>query len=606
MIDYVNSDLFYEDSLHKNFILQFFHIDNGTVVNDEQYTDADLVQESIEVTESICSQSTLMFGGCESNSFKCTLHSIRKSHLNKTFTVYIILNGDIQNPFTLGTYQVKSDKPTADRSGRDIVAYDLLYDLLNSDVSDWWNSLTWTNNTRTIKSLRDDFCNHYGIEQEVVGLPNDNILISKTTKDSLSGKAFLTDICEINACFGIVGRDNKFYYRRLNEIITGLYPNQPLQEIGETGVFSLFPANDVYPKEESIGTVINKSRYFTARYEDYTVNRITKICVWDNNNVKTGEYGSGTNIYNLANNIFTDSLVGTGTSTATNVAQNIYQQVNRVWYMICDVEAMGNPCLEVGDSVRLVTKYDVLYMFIMERHMRGIHGLKDEYTSNGEEYRTDDMISRKPYNSYYNQINTHLNAQSTAIKDLNISLGNLSNIALTTQNITSTASVNALKSALNNVYTTQSWVTQQGYATQGWVNNKGYATESWVSGKGYATEGWVNNKGYATQGWVTDKGYITSSALDGYATQQWVNDKGYLTSGSLSGYATQNWVSNNFYDSVADINDAFRYSAMTPQRVETTGSISCGGNLSVSKINDHNITFIPMGTNYVLGYRSGQ
>jgi len=379
MIEYVNEELFYEDSVHKEYIIHFFHVEDNEVIDDDTFTNDDLKQESMSVTESVCSQPTLMFGGCESNKIQFTLQGIRSSHLDQTFTVDLILDGDDENPFRMGTYVVKSDKPTADREGREVIGYDMLYDILNADALSWYNSLS---STFTIKQLRDSFCTAFGLTQETVELPNDDVTMTKVTKNSLSGKKVITAICELNACFGVMGRDNVFHYKFINEIIEGLYPAN-----------TLYPADDLYPREEAVGKVLHKSQYLTAKYEDYITNRITKIQVWNNTDYAAlAVVGNGSNIYNIINNELVDCLNST---TANTVASNIYSLVNKVWYMICDVTAVGNPCLEVGDTIRLVTKYDVVYMVVMERSLKGIQALKDEYVSNGEEFRVDDVTSYK-------------------------------------------------------------------------------------------------------------------------------------------------------------------------------------------------------------------
>ena len=572
MIDYKDandndlSHLFYEDSVYKNWILSFYHIEEGEPVIDEVLNNQNISLESIQVSESICSQSSLMFGGCESNQFKCTIVGIRTSHLNKTFTVDIILDGDVDNPFRVGTYIVKSDKPTADRSGREITAYDMLYDVLNADVAEWWNTLPWSGNECSVKTIRDSFCNYYGIPQENTALVNDSIKIKQSTKDSLSGKQFLTNLCEINACFGTVGRDNVFHYKILTEIITGLYPNQPLQEIGTTGVFSLFPEDTLYPKEEEVGAVVTKGHYLNAKYEDYIVNRISKVAVWDEEGNKLATSGTGDNIYNIANNMLASAITGTGQSTAQNLADNFYAKAHIIWYMISDAKAIGNPCLEVGDSIRLVTKYDIVYLFIMERTLSGVHALKDTYRSNGEEFRTDDMSSRKHYGSYYKDINRDIGYNVSSIKLLNTGLGTLNT---NLDNLSINVSTNYLtKTSASSTYLAKTDASST-YLTKTDASNT-YQTKP-AAGQTFATQGWVNQQGYATQGWVGNQGYLTSVPA-GYATESWVSRQGYITSSALSGY----------YNSVSDVNTAFAYSAMTPQRVETTGNISCGGNLSVS------------------------
>lgn len=56
-------------------------------------------------------------------------------------TVRMSLGGHTDVPFQFGRYKVDSDTPTADRTCRDVVAYDALYDILNADVAAWYNTV---------------------------------------------------------------------------------------------------------------------------------------------------------------------------------------------------------------------------------------------------------------------------------------------------------------------------------------------------------------------------------------------------------------------------------------------------------------------------------
>lgn len=56
-------------------------------------------------------------------------------------TVRMSLDGHADIPFQFGRYKVDSDTPTADRTCRDVVAYDALYDILNADVAAWYNTV---------------------------------------------------------------------------------------------------------------------------------------------------------------------------------------------------------------------------------------------------------------------------------------------------------------------------------------------------------------------------------------------------------------------------------------------------------------------------------
>lgn len=370
MINYEYSGLFLQDSIDKQLHIYY---DNGA----SHITNTDLYAEEFTLRESICSDSQLRFGGCESSSVEFKIANSGASLKGKSINVQMVLDGHTEAPFTVGTYKVQSDKPTADRFGRVVTAYDAMYDVINADVSDWWKSLS---TSFSLKALRNSFFSYFGITQKAVSLPNDNIMVTqKPELDKVSGKDVITAICELNGCFGHIDRNNQMVYLTLGEIIEGLFPAD-----------DLFPQNVLYPREERVGAILTKSVYTHAEYEDYTVQSISGIRMYNSKNELIASYKTATNVYNITDNILAD---GISSANALTILQNLYSQIGNIWYMPCSVECIGNPCIEAGDSVQLATSDRVIYMFVMERTLKGIQALKDTYESHGDEYRIDEMDS---------------------------------------------------------------------------------------------------------------------------------------------------------------------------------------------------------------------
>ena len=144
MVDYKYSDLFLKDSVDKQLIIEF---DGGKITNE------DLHAEQFELQESICSETQLVFGSCEASQIKFRVSNIFDSLKKKWLTVSMVLDGNTDEPFVFGRYKVETDTPTADRSYRDITAYDAMNDIINADVAKWYNSLTFP---LTLKQFRDD------------------------------------------------------------------------------------------------------------------------------------------------------------------------------------------------------------------------------------------------------------------------------------------------------------------------------------------------------------------------------------------------------------------------------------------------------------------
>lgn len=373
MINYQYAELFKKDSIDKQLTIE---TDDKTT----KITNVELHQEQFELTESICSESELTIGSCEAAVLKFTVSNIFLPMKDKMITVKTVIDNNTANPFQIGRYKVYSDTPTADRTKRDIVAYDSLYDVINADVAEWYNTLLPDKDSvTTMKAFRDSFFGYFGIEQADAQLVNDDMKVEKTVEpEELSGATVLNCICEINGCFGHIGRDSKFHYIYLEQEIQGLYPRN-----------NLYPADDLYPREPK-STRISKSLYISAQYEDFLVKTIDKLQIRKEEDDIGVIVGSGTNAYVIQDNFL---VYGKGSEELTGIANNIYGKIRGIIYRPFSADCKGNPCIEVGDAVRLPTKYEIIESYVLKRTLKGIQALRDEYEATGEEYRSTQVNS---------------------------------------------------------------------------------------------------------------------------------------------------------------------------------------------------------------------
>lgn len=368
MVNYQYAELFKKDSIDKQLTIE---TDDKTT----KITNIELHQEQFELTESICSESELTIGSCEAAVLKFTVSNIFLPMKDKMITVKTVIDNNTANPFQIGRYKVYSDTPTADRTKRDIVAYDSLYDVINADVAEWYNTLLPDKDSvTTMKAFRDSFFGYFGIEQADAQLVNDDMKVEKTVEpEELSGATVLNCICEINGCFGHIGRDSKFHYIYLEQEIQGLYPRN-----------NLYPADDLYPREPK-STRISKSLYISAQYEDSLVKTIDKLQIRKEEDDIGVIVGSGTNAYVIQDNFL---VYGKGSEELTGIANNIYGKIRGIIYRPFSADCKGNPCIEVGDAVRLPTKYEIIESYVLKRTLKGIQALRDNYEATGEEYRS--------------------------------------------------------------------------------------------------------------------------------------------------------------------------------------------------------------------------
>lgn len=386
MIDYKYFDLFYKDNTSKKAKIEY----SGGVM-----TNTELFQNSEVLLESLCSEKELRFGCCEASSFKFKVANIVKPMAGEMVTFSIVIDHKEDEPLLIGRYKVASDKETADRRYREVVAYDAMYDILNADMAEWYNTvLPAESSTMTLKQFRENFIRHFGLTEALPegGLVNDGMAVGKTINpEQISGKDIITAICEINGCFGHIGRDGKFHYIYLPQAIEGLYPANDLYPDHAPEWMAQAKTGHLYPQDPK-STKIGKGSYIPpCNYESYRVKPITKIQIRQEEN-DIGKIWPETppnnkdNCYIIQDNFL---VYGKSSDELGEIARNILGKITDIVYRPFDCTAVGNPCLEVGDPIRLNTKYEIVESYILTRTMKGIQALRDTYKSSGAEKYTE-------------------------------------------------------------------------------------------------------------------------------------------------------------------------------------------------------------------------
>lgn len=404
MIDYRHFDLFLKNSISKQVA-----ISSGNTV----LTNEDLYNQEMELEESLCSEEELRFGCCEASSLKFKISDIFSPMMGKWLDVGMIVNKDAEFPFSIGRYKVNSDKPSADRKYREIVAYDSMYDIINSSVVSWYNTVLPNRDSKvTMRQFRTSFVNHFGLEQEEISLANDSMIVEKTIEvgegveieneteqvsilkeSSLSGKDVITAICEINGCFGHIGRDGKFHYIYLTQDMMGLYPSDTLfpdhapDYLPQSETGHLYPQS---PKSSGIG----REGYISADYEDFICERIGKLQIRQKENDIGAQYPEG-KVENQNTYIIEDNFLVYGKSAEelAEIAKNIFGKIKYIVYRPFSADCIGNPCLEVGDPVRIPTTYRLIESYILKRSMKGVQALRDNYSASGAERYSEKVNS---------------------------------------------------------------------------------------------------------------------------------------------------------------------------------------------------------------------
>ena len=371
MINYADQAKFKQDSIVKSLSITGSGVSIGN---------SNMDGENFSIEEVLNSGRELNFGECNSAklSFSCGYYN--QSIVGVKLTAKTTPDG-ASSAFQYGKYKVLSDEPTADRKWRDVVAYDELYDVLKFDVAGWWNSYLETD--RTLKQVRDSFFSIFNITQDSVTLPNDSVTIHKTDDfKTLSGKSVLYAICQMNGRFGRIGRNGNFQYVKLAVPAEGLFPSN-----------TLYPSDTLYPRAYGFedNPIADGGKYISCKYEDYLIQVIDKLIIKTAEDDTGVTIGTGNNPYIIQNNFL---LFGKNATELTTIGTNIYNEISGVWYRPCVIEAVGNPCLECGDGIRLHTVDGKdIDTIILKRKLKGIQSLKDNYVADGVKKRENDPNS---------------------------------------------------------------------------------------------------------------------------------------------------------------------------------------------------------------------
>ena len=350
-----------------------------SVVGTNQKIDNSMLEiGTFALEESLCSESELKFGACEANCVKFTARNTAGNIIGKTISIEETIDGDSENPMPYGVFKVASDVPTADRTKRQITAYDAMYDIINTDVKSWYAGLSFP---MTLKQFRDSFFAHLGIAQVETSLVNDSMTVNKTivatqTDDSsavteesaISGKTVVTAICEINGCFGNINREGKFEYVFLKAITSALYPAE-----------DLFPADNVFPSDANTESMTG--HYITFDYEDFQSKAITQLEIKTSEDNAGAIVGTAGNNYSITGNFLVSDKTG---AELEQIANNLLPIMAQAAYTpIKSCTCVGNPCLTLGEPIRFNTTREIVETYLLQRTLTGVQSKRDSISAQG-------------------------------------------------------------------------------------------------------------------------------------------------------------------------------------------------------------------------------
>nr|DAH45586.1 MAG TPA: hypothetical protein [Caudoviricetes sp.] len=411
MINYKYYDLFDKSSVDKQLKIV---CQDGTILTNKNFSST---SSDFSLSESLCSDSKLSFGKCESSCLKIKIANTVKSLKGQTLQVTETLGNKNDIPFKFGTYIVDEDTLTSDKKYRNITAYDRLYSVSSINVSDWYNNLfpskqvpliryenvtkEWTYTgtdgkeiteyydelepityyqteygSITLKAFRDSFFKYIGLTQQSTTLVNDNMKVSKSVDDiDLTAKDVLEAICEINGVFGKMSREDVFIYVELKYPSLGLFPSKTLYPNK-----SLFPTKPVNADTRRLKV----GEYKTLQVGDTNFEQITKLQIRQSEDDIGYIAGDDTGVtYIIQGNFLTYSA---GTDELKTIANNVLSKISKVIFNPINITLQGNPCVETGDTIRIIDTNNKVYMsYVLQRTLTGIQMLMDSIISEGDQ-----------------------------------------------------------------------------------------------------------------------------------------------------------------------------------------------------------------------------
>lgn len=349
------------DASHKEIVIRIPDA-NITLTNE------DIVSESLELKEAIESSENLSFQGCISSSLKIEVFTLVDDTLEGMWIEADIKADNTETIPLFRGYISEVTNQTHEEYTAVIRAYDALYKINKTDVTSWYNSLTFP---MTVQAFRNSFFQRVGVTQIADYLTNDGVTIQKTIEDKvIMGSKIVKAICQLNGRFGRISRTGRFEYVHLTEAAEALYPAE-----------DLYPSEDIYPSDENAVDNVLKAHYTKIKFEHYRVASINKVQIVAKSGEIVATAGNGDNVFTLKDNPLVWGLSQTNLNA---VARNLYNTVQGLWYTPANVSCVGLPYVECGDFVLMTARLSIIRAYVLSRTLKGIQAITDAYKAPGD------------------------------------------------------------------------------------------------------------------------------------------------------------------------------------------------------------------------------
>lgn len=362
-----------DESTNKQVIISFPNTEIGNITNSKIYS------EEMSLEGSLLDQDNFALGKCNSDLFKVKVADFNEDIMNQEMAVTVkftneSMGTELEVPF--GRFIVNTiPERTSDRRYLIISAQDFMIKF-DVDIADWYNTVLFTEEVkeRTVSEILSMLCEYIGVEYDTTfELLHGDLVVKKNIEPTqLSGRDFLQQICELNACFG---------------------------HFNELGVLSFVVLNSNANSAEI-------SPYKNVDYEDYNTEKINSV------QIRLEEDGIGaTYTEDGATNI--NQLTITGNSLLfhlsseelTSVAQAIYNQIKDILFTPNETLVKGGSYFNYGDKYLVNAKIpmenevvvNTFESYVLTRSINGIQGMSTLIGAKGSQYQpqiANDIITQ--------------------------------------------------------------------------------------------------------------------------------------------------------------------------------------------------------------------
>lgn len=255
-------------------------------------------------------------------------------------------------------------------------------------------------NTQNVRAELEPFADKILFEEEAK-LEEDEIIRPQLFQIEESGGTIELDIrypdnfpvvkddveamLELRGKMGKYDRNGDFSLISLDRNL-GIYPSN-----------RLYPQDTLYPAAPN-GGYLTKANYKTAWYDDEYTKPYSRVVLHykdseDEDAEKTVEYdltdweaedfkAEEWQVYEVDNYVLQNEPITEEEAEA--YAETIGEALKKIRYMPADITLQGQPQIEVGDALEVVTNEGGFDTMVLRRTMKGIQNLQDEFESKGE------------------------------------------------------------------------------------------------------------------------------------------------------------------------------------------------------------------------------